>query len=118
MTIGTRLFTWWRGELVGTDDQGNRYFQEKTPVRGRKQRRWVMYNGQPEASRVPPDWHGWLHYTVDVPPPNGALPKKPWQKQHQPNLTGTAAAYRPAGDIMNAGPRAKATGDYEPWQPG
>lgn len=118
MTIGTRLFTWWRGELVGTDDQGNRYYQEKHPVRGRKVRRWVMYNGQAEASRVPPDWHGWLHYTVDVPPPNGELPKKPWQKPHQPNLTGTAAAYRPAGDIMSARPRAKATGDYEPWQPG
>ncbi len=29
MTIGTRLFTWWRGELVGTDQLGNRYYREK-----------------------------------------------------------------------------------------
>src|SRR5471030_1164552 len=29
MTIGTRLFTWWRGELVGTDQLGNRYYNEK-----------------------------------------------------------------------------------------
>jgi NADH:ubiquinone oxidoreductase subunit len=117
MTIGTRLFTWLRGELVGSDDQGNRYFQEKKPVAGRKTRRWVMYNGVAEASRVPPDWHGWLHYTVDVPPPAGGLPKKPWQKPHQANLTGTLAAYRPPGDILNVGQRDKATGDYEPWQP-
>jgi NADH:ubiquinone oxidoreductase subunit len=46
------------------------------------------------------------------------LPKKAWQKPHQANLTGTAAAYRPPGDILSVGQRDKATGDYEPWQPG
>src|SRR5712691_6776670 len=29
MTIGTRLFTWWKGELVGTDELANRYYREK-----------------------------------------------------------------------------------------
>jgi hypothetical protein len=29
MTFGTWLFTKMRGELVGTDEQGNRYFQDK-----------------------------------------------------------------------------------------
>jgi NADH:ubiquinone oxidoreductase subunit len=46
-------------------------------------------------------------------------PKRPWpwQKPHQPNLTGTAQAYRPPGHDYRGGHRAKATGDYEPWQP-
>jgi NADH:ubiquinone oxidoreductase subunit len=42
---------------------------------------------------------------------------KPWEKEHLPNLTGTAAAYRPPGSLLGGGQRAPATGDYEAWQP-
>lgn len=118
MTLGTKLFTWLRGELVGTDAAGNRYYQERKAVPGRRRRRWVIYNGQVEASRVPPDWHGWLHYTVNEPPGEGqSAAQRPWQKPHQPNLTGTPLAYRPPGHTLEGGQRAKATGDYEPWTP-
>lgn len=117
MTIGTRLFTWLRGAHVGDDDQGNRYFQERRAVEGRRRRRWVVYNGEAEASRVPADWHGWLHYTVDQPPPSGGLTKRPWQKAHKPNLSGTEQAYRPSGHTLAGGARAPATGDYQPWTP-
>src|SRR3954452_1493686 len=57
-TWGTLLTTWLYGTLVGTDAFGNRYYQNKDGSR-----RWVVYNGTVEASRVPPDWHGWLHFT-------------------------------------------------------
>jgi NADH:ubiquinone oxidoreductase subunit len=123
MSIGTRLWTWWKGELVGTDSFANRYYRERgtTPVRGAgiysRERRWVIYEGEPEASRVPPEWHGWLHHTTDTPPPPGGLPKRPWQKAHEPNRTGTAAAYHPPGSLLKGGHRAPATGDYEPWTP-
>lgn len=119
MHLGTRLYTWLRGEHVGTDAYGNRYYRDKTGARrwGRKEKRWVMYNGEPEASKVPPEWHGWLHYIVDAPPPPGGLPTRPWQKPHIPNLTGTPEAYRPPGHEYKGGQRAKATGDYEPWVP-
>jgi NADH:ubiquinone oxidoreductase subunit len=95
-TIGTQLWTWRFGELVGKDEQGNQYFR----TRGGKidpslgfERRWVIYNGYAEATRVPPSWHGWLHHTVDIPP--------------------TEEAYTPA-----SGRRPAATGDYQPWTPG
>ena len=29
MSLGTLLYTWLRGELVGTDQFGNRYYREK-----------------------------------------------------------------------------------------
>ena len=29
ITLGTKLFTWLRGELVGTDQFGNRYYRDK-----------------------------------------------------------------------------------------
>src|ERR1700753_3199507 len=120
-TFGTQLWTWRFGELVGTDEQGNRYFR----TRGRKidptlgfERRWVVYNGYAEATRVPPSWHGWLHHTVDVAPTEESYTAREWQKPHRPNMTGTPEAYRPPGSTMASGRRPKATGDYQAGTPG
>jgi len=110
-TVGTRLMIWWKGELVGTDQFDNRYYKEK-----RGPRRWVIYNGTPEASRVPPEWHAWLHHTIDE-PPLGPRRELPWQREHEPNLTGTPAAYRPSGSLAEQARRPHATGDYEAWVP-
>ena len=71
--------------------------------------------GEAEASRVAPDWHGWLHHTWDQPPTKAPLDHKPWEKPHQENLTGTLAAYAPPGSIRAGAPVARA--DYEAWQP-
>jgi NADH:ubiquinone oxidoreductase subunit len=111
-TIGTALFTWRKGELVGTDAQENRYFRERNG-----DRRWVMYNGDVEASRVPPEWDAWLHYTVNSPPSESPPEVKPWEQDHEANLTGTSGAYHPAGSLERGGLRAPATGDYEAWRP-
>jgi NADH:ubiquinone oxidoreductase subunit len=117
MEIGTWLFTMFKGELVGTDATGNRYYREKRPRAGMRVRRWVYYNGAVEASRVPADWHGWLHGRVDDAPPPGGVEKKAWQKDHVVNLTGSSAAYRPPGHVLGKGQRKPATGDYQPWRP-
>ena len=77
----------------------------------------MLYNGDVEASRVPPEWHAWLHHTVTEPPPEGGPAKRPWQKEHLPNLTGTPEAYRPPCHTLMSGRRAKETGNYEPWTP-
>jgi len=119
MSLGTWLYTRFNGALVGTDAEGNRYYHERRePKDGRKRSRWVIYNGPAEASRVPPEWHAWLHRTIDQPPlENRKRPVKPWQKEHRANATGTTAAYHPPGSEYEGGQRAKATGDYEPWRP-
>ena len=117
MTLGTRLYTWLRGEAVGRDAAGNRYYRATSRIQGRKERRWVLYRGEAEASKVPPEWHAWLHFTTDRPPTETTPPRQPWQKEHLPNLTGTPAAYRPPGHPLEGGRRAPATGDYEPWSP-
>lgn len=124
MTIGTRIYTWLKGELVGADQFGNRYYREKSkrPLRrgggfDSRERRWVLYKGEAEASRVPPEWHGWLHHTVDAVPQGADRPKYPWQKEHIPNASGTPRAYRPPGSVLMGGHRQPASGDYEPWTP-
>ena len=108
-TLNTQFYTWRKGEKVGEDDQGNTYYQSKTG------KRWVIFNGECEASRVSPDWHGWLHYTWDEPPTEKPLSHKAWEKPHQENLTGTNAAYAPPGSIRKAAPVERS--DYEAWVP-
>lgn len=109
-TIGTRLFTWRSGELVGEDEAGNKFYQADN---GKK--RWVIYNGEAEASRVSPDWHGWLHKTFDKPPTEEPLARKSWEKPHKPNMTGTGQEYRPPGSITHSAPAQSR--DYEAWVP-
>lgn len=116
-TFGTRLTTLLSGRKVGNDEFGNVYYEARRTRKGEKYaRRWVMYNGLAEPSKVPPHWHGWLHYTLDKPIPE-ASHKYGWQKPHLPNLTGTNGRYLPQGHIEKSGVRAKATADYQPWTP-
>jgi len=77
-TIGTAWFTFRKGQKAGEDDQGNIYYQERGG-----NRRWVIYNGDIDASRVPPEWHRWLHYTSDKSPVDAPLPVKSWEKPHR-----------------------------------
>jgi NADH:ubiquinone oxidoreductase subunit len=111
-TYGTLLTTWFSGQAVGTDAFGNRYYQTKDG-----KRRWVLYNGTVEASRVPPDWHGWIHHTFADPPTSAPLKAKAWEAEHRPNPTGTGGAYHPDGSLARGGVRAAATGDYQAWKP-
>ena len=127
------IFTWWKGqtfgtwfhtrlhgEFVGEDEFGNKYYRTKggaiDPGLG-FQRRWVIYNGEAEASKIPPGWHGWMHHTTDMPPTELDYKPREWQLPHKPNLTGTAGAYRPSGSILAAAQRPAATGDYQAWSP-
>jgi NADH:ubiquinone oxidoreductase subunit len=115
-TLSTRLYTKSNGRFIGEDTAGNRYYEDKKGLGpADRPRRWVIYNGEADASKVPPEWHGWLHYIVDE-PGNVAYQAKSWQKPHVPNLTGTPAAYRPTGSILNPTRRRPAAPDYEPWR--
>ncbi|MFP7571883.1 NADH:ubiquinone oxidoreductase subunit NDUFA12 [Marivita sp. S2033] len=109
-TYGTQFYTWRKGNKVGEDSQGNIFYQSKDGVR-----RWVIYNGEIEASRVDANWHGWLHHTFDELPSERPLPQQPWIKPHQENLTGTALAYAPDGSIRRPVPADRR--DYEAWSP-
>ena len=125
MSSISRIFTWWNGYTIGTwldtrrngrkvgeDEAGNSYYESRDG-----KRRWVLYDGEAEASRVSPDWHGWLHHTYAHPPTEAPLPRKAWEKPHVPNLTGTPGAYLPPGSAATPARRPHATGDYEAWVP-
>lgn len=111
-TWGMRVMTLLSGRYVGADEFGNRYYQHK-----RNDRRWVIFNGPAEASAIPAGWHGWMHHRVDVPPSEEHYKARDWEKPHLPNLTGTPAAYRPEGSILNKGERKPVYSDYDAWSP-
>ena len=115
-TIGTRIHSRLKGEEVGRDAAGNIYYRSQ-PKGGGRERRWVIYNGDNEASRVPPQWHGWLHRTHDIVPEGREELAKPWIREHRPNPTGTDAAYVRPGALPSGRQRPKTTGDYEAWSP-
>lgn len=118
-TLGARFHIGRRGVFKGQDELGNRYYEarDNSDSYDDRKRRWVIYNGYAEASKVPPDWHGWLRYTFDETPVEAPLLRRAWEKDHLPNLTGTIHAYHPQGAISRGGDRQKATGDYEAWTP-
>ena len=107
--------TWFSGLKAGEDEFGNCYYRERRVPQGLREKRWVVYAGEPEASKVPPEWHIWLHHTADA--PLSDEDRQPWQKPYQQNLTGTPDAYLPPGHTLEGGKRAAATGDYEAWRP-
>ncbi len=110
-TLGTRFFTWRKGERVGEDGLGNVYYRERNGTR-----RWVIYDNLSEPSQVPPGWHAWLHFIIDEPPDDEDYTPRAWEKAHRPNLTGTFEAYRPPGSVLR--PQVKEQPlEYEPWRP-
>ncbi|MFV0358839.1 NADH:ubiquinone oxidoreductase subunit NDUFA12 [Tropicimonas sp.] len=109
-TYGTQLFTWRHGEKVGEDADGNVYYHT-----GDDRKRWVVYSGEIEATKVPPGWHGWLHRLYDEPPSVSAPKRLPWEKPAQENLSGTDMAYHPAGTLYRLEPVKRS--DYEAWTP-
>ena len=110
---GTSIFTHRLGNEVGKDDAGNVYYQDKK----NPSRRWVIYNGNNDGSRVPPDWQLWLRGTISELPEKALPPVRHFQKPATGNLTGTMAAFRPDGALGSGKIRPASTGDYEPWIP-
>ena len=119
-TIGTSFTLWRRGaRLVGEDEQGNKYYEEggKPSFPDGRRRRWVVFHGVAEGSRVPPEWYGWMHHTFDAPPSEAPFPRKKFETTYLPNMTGTPLAYRPTGSLVHSEKRDKVFEPYEAWRP-
>jgi NADH:ubiquinone oxidoreductase subunit len=110
-STGTALYSWRKGREVARDGLGNGYFESKDG------RRWVIYAGPNDVSRVPPEYYAWLTRQIDDVPDRALSSAPKFLKPATPNLTGTAAAYRPSGALERGGRRAAASGDYQPWTP-
>ena len=126
MGLFANAFTWWNGASwgttffsrrhgreVGRDEAGNVYFQHKDDPR----RRWVIYQGANDSSRVPPGWNAWLRGTIDELPDKALPERRSFELSPEPNLTGSDQAWRPSGSLKAQGMRPATTGDYSAWTP-
>ena len=117
MSLGTKIYTWLKGNLVGSDDLGNKYYSSSKDFKDLKAKRWVIFKGEIEASNIPPHWHAWLHKSIDNPPIDYSHKYK-WQKNHKPNMTGTKDSYFPSSHPLskNYDPEKKEE-EYQSWTP-
>ena len=107
-TVGTFMYTVFTGKFVGKDQFGNKYYSNSIG------KRWVIYRNNIESSKIPPEWHSWIHFLVENKPSNN-IEKFSWQKSHRENLSGTKDAYRPDGSLSSN--LKKNMKKYETWIP-
>ena len=118
LTLLRKIFTWWNrdtfgtriktilfGKLVGSDSFGNKYYESRSG------KRWVIYSGEIDASKIPVEWYSWIHFMPNKIENIHKLEKHDWQKSHQPNLTGTDSAYYPNKNNKNASEKK-----YKSWK--
>ena len=106
-TIGTFIYTMIKGKFVGKDEFGNKYYSNS------KERRWVVYKNIVDSSKIPAEWHLWIHFLTNNTPLTN-LNKFKWQKKHEENLTGTKGAYKPDGLLSSDS--KKNIKKYETWK--
>ena len=93
-TLGTFIYTLLVGKFVGSDEFGNKYYSNS------RRKRWVIYKNNVESSKIPPEWHLWIHFLTKTKPSDNPN-KFSWQKKHEENLTGTIKAYKPEGSLSS-----------------
>ena len=100
----TRAVTLLNGRRVGSDADGNRYYQSRR-VFGGLRRRWAIFaKGGQEPNAAPPEWKMWLAGVSDAPPPPGVSAASASSSDFSARAVSRAA--RPRG-----------AGDYEAWSP-
>lgn len=89
------------GKLVGTDDFGNKYYEN--PEYFVPRNRWVEFNEAVgldyNASQIPPEWHRWMTHMTEYPPTVEKPVSYPWMLPHLENKTGTSDAYMPYSTV-------------------
>ena len=115
--ISLYLYTFFRGSLVGKDEDGNKYYKSNIAHGTKKEKRWVLYKKDNDPTNIEPNWHAWLHHVVENAPKSKIKKNFYWQKKISPNRTGTGKAYLPSGHILNKERKIKKIKNYESWTP-
>ena len=106
-TVGTFIYTLLKGRFIGEDQFGNKYYSNSSG------KRWVIYKNNIESSKIPPEWHLWIHHLI-LKKPSDKINNFSWQKNYEENLTGTKRAYKPEGSL--AMDQKKNMKKYETWK--
>ena len=111
MFLIKKFFISFSNNKIGKDQFGNEYFESKNSDYLDQNKRFVIYQGLVEPSKIPPLWHAWLHHLSNITPTKSQ--NYIWQHDYQPNLTGTKFSYHPNNKSL----RNKVASDYNSWKP-
>lgn len=114
--IPLRLKTRLVGVAAGEDSCGQKYFRSRFKDWAGREERWVLFKGEAEASRIPPEGRAFLQHRCASLLPSGGKGGYGGAKPHLPNLTGSDAALLPPGHAL----RLEATRKKRPswaWNP-
>ena len=98
MSILSEIFSWWggntwgtritlmrQGRFVGEDDNGNKYYEQRSGVGSMGiPRRWVTYQRHADPTLVTPDWHGCCTTPLIPPQPRKITRQSPGKKNIAP----------------------------------
>jgi len=112
-TVGTKLYTFFKGKKVGEDYFGNFYYESRD-----KKNRWCIYSNESEASKISPEWNSWLRFISNT-YPNVNDQIHGWQKRFNGNLTGLESAYKPRTVRTGSSNEdfSNYNSDYKAWKP-
>lgn len=112
----TRIHLIFFARFIGEDEYRNKYFQSnKRKDYLSRYKRFCIFNGKVEASKIPAEWHSWMHYNAEAPI---SYKKQFWMKSHTPVLTGTVYAFTPNSNSSTniyEKTNAKKNQNYTPW---
>ena len=116
MSFGTILYTWFFGNFVGSDELSNKYYCNSKDFQDKNAKRWVIFNGEIEASNIPPHWHAWLHKSIESPPIHYKH-KYEWQKDLKPNTISAVDSIHPKNYLLSRSKSNFNKKEYEKWKP-
>ncbi len=108
MQIVDKIVIKFFSKKIGKDELGNTYYESYSQDYLGRKKRTVIYKGLAEPTKIPSEWHSWIHFLNDN-IPKTHQDRYNWQKFRQPNHTGSKS------DNINNGWIKKDS--YIKWQP-
>lgn len=85
---------------VGEDEYGNQFFElKRTDYLGRK-KRYCLYKGYVEASKISPEWHPFMHYQIAAKDVKTTYKQYKWQKPAIPDTTLSNYKFLPKNHML------------------
>ena len=111
--IGTILYSFLKGKKVGQDKIGNKFYVHKN----NENKKWVLYKYIVDPTSLDVKWQIWLTTANSNAPLSIEENNFKWQKDKQPNLTGTINSYHPKININKSKKDIKNENKNSTWSP-
>jgi NADH:ubiquinone oxidoreductase subunit len=100
MKFLVRIYLHFFATKVGSDEYGNQFFELKTSDYLGRKKRYCLYNGYVEASKISPEWHPFMHYQIEAKAVKKTFKQYKWQKPFVPDTTLSGSKFLPKNHLL------------------